>query len=261
MIGILRDITAVASGGIVGFSLGLIGGGGSVLAVPLLVYVVGMPSVHAAIGTSAVAVTTSAALSLAGHAYARNVRWSCAIVFAIAGMIGAACGAQLGKMVDGTRLLALFGLLMIVIGLSMLRPKASGSNAEVRLERATAGRLLPFLIGIGFVVGLLSGFFGIGGGFLVVPGLIGATAMPLIDAVGSSLVSVTAFGATTATSYALSDLVDWKIAGLFILGGALGGAAGLFAARRLSGQKRALNYVFAAIVVSTGCYVIFRSLS
>jgi len=187
MIGALRDITAVASGGIVGFSLGLIGGGGSVLAVPLLVYVVGMPSVHAAIGTSAVAVTTSAALSLAGHAYARNVRWSCAIVFAIAGMLGAAGGAQLGKMVDGTRLLSLFGLLMIVIGLSMLRPRTTASDADVRLDRSTIARLLPFLIGIGFLVGLLSGFFGIGGGFLVVPGLIGATAMPLLDAVGSSL--------------------------------------------------------------------------
>ncbi len=86
---------------------------------------------------------------------------------------------------------------------------------------------MPLLIGIGLAVGALSGFFGIGGGFLIVPGLIGATAMPLINAIGSSLVSVTAFGLTTAASYAwsgLGRLARWP--GLFIVGGALGGLAG-----------------------------------
>ena len=110
MLGTMQDVTAIASGSVVGFSLGLIGGGGSILAVPLLVYAVGMPSVHSAIGTSAVAVAASAAISLAGHAHARNVRWPCAIVFALAGMAGAAAGAQLGKMMDGAKLLALFAL-------------------------------------------------------------------------------------------------------------------------------------------------------
>ena len=216
----MQDIAAIASGSLVGFSLGLIGGGGSILAVPLLVYVVGMPSVHAAIGTSAVAVAASAAVSLIGHARARNVRWPCAIVFALAGILGAAAGAQLGKMMDGARLLALFGVLMIVVGLSMLRPRRSGDDDGVKLDRRPPPRLLPILAGTGFGVGLLSGFFGIGGGFLIVPGLIGATAMPMLDAIGSSLVSVTLFGATTATSYAASGLVDWRIAGLFVIGGA-----------------------------------------
>jgi uncharacterized membrane protein YfcA len=257
---IAQTFAALASGCVVGLSLGLIGGGGSVLAVPLLVYVVGMPSVHAAIGTSAVAVAASAAISLAGHARARNVRWGCAIVFALAGIVGATAGAQLGKMMDGTRLLALFGLLMIVIGAAMLRRRHGGDNAGVKLDRTTAPRLLPILIATGFGVGLLSGFFGIGGGFLIVPGLIGATAMPMLDAVGSSLVSVTLFGATTATSYALSGFVDWRIAGLFILGGAAGGVIGLLAAGRLAAHKRALTYVFAAVVISTGLYVVTTSL-
>ena len=87
---------------------------------------------------------------------------------------------------------------------------------DVKLTRETMPKLLPMLIGIGFMVGALSGFFGIGGGFLIVPGLIGATAMPLINAIGSSLVSVTAFGLTTAASYAWSGLVDWPLAGLFM---------------------------------------------
>ena len=171
---------------------------------PLLVYVVGVPSAHVAIGTSAIAVAASAAANLVGHARAKTVKWPCALVFAVSGIAGAAGGAQLGKMVDGGRLLLLFGVLMIVVGLLMLRPRHSGGNPDVRLTRETMPQLLPLLIGIGFLVGALSGFFGIGGGFLIVPGLIGATAMPLINAIGSSLVSVTAFGLTTAASYAWS---------------------------------------------------------
>jgi len=258
---ILHALLSIASGSLVGFSLGLVGGGGSILAVPLLVYVVGVRSPHVAIGTSAIAVAVSAASNLFGHARAGTVKWPCALVFALSGIVGAAAGAQFGKMVDGHRLLTLFGALMVVIGLMMLRPRRSGSNADVRLTRESMGKLLPLLIGIGFLVGALSGFFGIGGGFLIVPGLIGATAMPLINAIGSSLVAVTAFGLTTAASYAVSGLVDWPLAILFIIGGALGGLLGIKLAHRLSGHKHALTLTFSGIVVAVGIYVIVRSLT
>ena len=154
----LHALLSVASGSLVGFTLGLVGGGGSILAVPLLVYVVGVPSPHIAIGTSAIAVAASAAVNLAGHARARTVKWPCALVFAVSGIVGAAGGAQLGKMVDGGRLLALFGVLMVVVGIVMLRPRKSGGNADVRLTRESLPKLLPLLIGIGFLVGGLSGF-------------------------------------------------------------------------------------------------------
>ena len=254
----LQDILSIASGSLVGFSLGMIGGGGSILAVPLLVYVVGMASPHHAIGTSAVAVAASAALNLAGHARADTVKWRCALVFAGAGVLGAALGAALGKAMDGQKLLALFGLLMLVVGGLMLRGRKGGEHPEVRLSWDSAKSLLPSLIAYGFAVGLLSGFFGIGGGFLVVPGLVGATAMPLLNAIGSSLVSVTAFGSTTAVSYALADLVDWKIAGLFVLGGAMGGVLGLFAARRLARHKNLLGRIFAVVVIAVGAYVLAK---
>jgi len=254
----LQEVLSVASGSLVGFTLGLIGGGGSILAVPLLIYVVGIASPHHAIGTSAVAVAASAAFNLAGHARADTVKWRCALVFAGSGVAGAALGAALGKAIDGERLLALFGVLMIVVGGLMLRPRKSGEQPDVRLSWDSARKLLPALMGYGFVVGILSGFFGIGGGFLVVPGLVGATAMPLLNAIGSSLVSVTAFGATTAASYAFSGLVDWKIAGLFVAGGVLGGAIGIVAARRLAKQKNLLSRLFAAIVIAVGAYVVFK---
>jgi uncharacterized protein len=257
----LHDLLAIASGSMVGFVLGLVGGGGSILAVPLLVYVVGVPSPHIAIGTSAIAVALSAAANLAGHARARTVKWPCAITFAIAGMVGAAGGAQLGKMVDGTRLLALFGGLMIVVGALMLRPRKTAGNPDIRLTRESLPQLLPMLIGLGLVVGALSGFFGIGGGFLIVPGLIGATAMPLINAIGSSLVSVMAFGLTTATSYAWSGLVDWRLAALFVVGGVFGGGLGIQLAKHLSAHKSALARTFSSIVIVVGIYVVARSLT
>src|SRR6201984_308312 len=120
MISATQGVLGLASGGLVGFSLGLVGGGGSILAVPLMVYVVGVPDAHVAIGTSAIAVATNAAMNLSNHARGGTVVWSCALVCAAAGIAGAFCGSLLGKMLDGERLLALFALVMLVISALML---------------------------------------------------------------------------------------------------------------------------------------------
>ena len=197
-------VSTTISGGVVGLVLGLVGGGGSILAVPLLVYAVGVTSPHIAIGTSAIAVSLSALGNVVSHARAGNVKWRCAAVFASAGVIGAVAGSTVAKALDGQKLLVLFGALMIVVGLTMLRKRSAAGNPEVRLSMTTARELLPLLLSIGFAVGLLSGFFGIGGGFLIVPGLMLATGMPLTMAIGTSLVAVAAFGAATAASYAVS---------------------------------------------------------
>ncbi|MBO9712447.1 sulfite exporter TauE/SafE family protein [Sphingomonas sp.] len=248
-------LAALFSGGLIGAVLGLIGGGGSILAVPLLVYVVGVGSTHAAIGTAAVAVAANALASLAGHARAGTVKWRCAGVFAFAGVAGAAIGAELGKAVDGKALLFLFGLLMVGVGLSMLRPRRSAEAPDVRLTRESAAALLPRLVPIGFGVGLAAGFFGIGGGFLIVPGLVAATAMPLRAAVGTSLVAVAALGLTTATSYALAGLVDWRLTGLLVAGGIAGALLGVLGGRRLAARKGLLERLFAVVVIGVGCYV------
>jgi len=143
----------------------------------------------------------------------------------------------------------------------MLRPRRGGDNPDVRLEIETAPRLLPPLAGTGFGVGALSGFFGIGGGFLIVPGLVTATSMPLLNAIGSSLVSVAAFGATTAASYALSGLVDWMVALLFIAGGVVGGFGGIRLARTLSTKRRLLALIFSGVVASVGVYVLAKGIA
>jgi len=171
----------------VGFSLGLIGGGGSIrLAMRLLLYVVDIGDPHLAIGTSALSVAANAFANLFGHWRAGNVKWSCAVTFALAGVVGAAVGSTLGKLVDGQQLLFLFALAMIAVGVAMLRPRAAAGNPDVRMMGGIAIRL----IAIGLVVGAVSGFFGIGGGFLIVPGLMLATGMPILNAIGSSLFSV-----------------------------------------------------------------------
>jgi uncharacterized membrane protein YfcA len=257
----LQDALSLLSGSIVGMVLGLVGGGGSILAVPLLIYVVGLKSPHVAIGTSAVAVALSALTSLAGHARSGNVRWPCAVVFALAGIVGAAAGSTMGKLVDGQRLLALFGVLMIIIAVLAFRRKADSGNIFVPLTSSNVRILGPRLMAAGLGAGFASGFFGIGGGFLVVPGLIASAHLPMLEAVGSSLVSVTAFGATTAINYGLSELVDWRTASFFVIGGAAGGLFGGKLALRLSHHKVALGRIFATIVGVVGVYVAVRGLA
>ena len=144
----LSSALAVASGSAIGLTLGLIGGGGSILAVPLLVYAVGVSSAHVAIGTAAFAVAVNAAASLGIHARHTAIRWPCALVFSAAGVGGAFAGAALGKAVDGEKLLALFGIVMIVVGALMLRPRPKGGSQSAWLTRANAARLLPRLIGL-----------------------------------------------------------------------------------------------------------------
>ncbi len=252
------DLAAAGSGSLVGFVLGLVGGGGSVLAVPLLVYVVGVASPHVAIGTSSVAVAANAFVNLISHARQGNVRWPCAAVFAASGVVGAALGSIAGKAFDGKKLLFLFGALMAVIAISMFIRKRADGDGFRPLTRDNLSELAPRLTIAGVVVGGLSGFFGIGGGFLIVPGLMGAVAMPILSAVGTSLVAVAAFGFTTAVSYALSGLVDWRIAAIFVAAGTIGGVFGAKAAGELAANKATLARIFAVLVLGVGIYVMAR---
>jgi uncharacterized protein len=257
MISVMQGVLGLASGALVGFSLGLVGGGGSILAVPLMVYVVGVPDAHVAIGTSAIAVAANAAVNLSNHARGGTVRWSCALTFAAAGIVGAFLGSIFGKMLDGQKLLALFGLLMLVIALLMLKTRSRVGLPDVKMDWSN----MPAIVGLGLATGTLSGFFGIGGGFLIVPALMLATGMPIMNAVSSSLVAVTAFGLTTAASYAWSGLISWGLAGLFVAGGIAGGLLGTRSARLLSARRGALNIVFAAVIIAVALYMLARNIS
>lgn len=245
------------SGSLVGISLGMFGGGGSILAVPLMIYIVGVPVAHVAIGTSAFSVAANAATNLLIHARKGNIIWRCALMYASAGVVGAVLGSIAGKALDGRKLLFLFSILMAVVGVLMFRGRHNLGNAGANCNREKAPKVLAF----GATTGALSGFFGIGGGFLIVPGLVASTGMPLLNAIGTSLVAVTAFGLTTALSYASSGLVDWPLALVFILGGMLGGVAGAGVASHLATQKGRLHMAFAGLLVLVALYMGAQSLS
>lgn len=248
-------VEAIGAGSLVGFSLGLVGGGGSILATPLLLYVVGVRDPHVAIGTSAVAVAANAYANLIGHALKGNVRWKCALVFAGVGAAGSLAGSLAGKSADAQSLLFLFGLLMLVVAISMLR----GKHGPAAPERIADSRTCLITAAAAVATGLASGFFGIGGGFLIVPALIAATGMPMIRAVGSSLVAVGTFGLVTAASYAWSGLVDWPVAAAFLVGGVAGGLLGMALATRLASHRNALARILAVMIFVVAAYVLYRS--
>ena len=250
-------LVAVGSGGIVGFMLGLLGGGGSILATPLLLYVVGVAQPHVAIGTGALAVSVNAFANFASHAIKGHVWWRCAAVFSALGVLGALAGSSLGKAMDGDRLIFLFGILMVVVGVLMIKPR----KPTLVENRPVDLRMCLITAAVALAAGAASGFFGIGGGFLIVPGLMLATGMPMINAIGTSLLSVGAFGLATALNYAASGLVDWWLAAEFIGGGIAGGLLGLILATRLSGYKNILNRLFAVLIFVVAGYIFYQSLA
>lgn len=245
---------AALGGVLIGLLLTVFGGGGSVLATPWLIYVVGVADTHVAIGTSAAAVAVNAATGLAAQARAGTVKWPCASVFAVSGLAGALTGAQAGKMINGAALLHWFALAMIAIAISMLIPRKSEGDPGVRLTPSLVWKLAP----VGLAAGFAAGFFGIGGGFLIAPGLMASTGMTLANASASSLVSVTLFGGATSISYSASGLVDWALFAALVAGGIVGAALGLPASRWLAQRVKVARIGFALLVVAVALYILLR---
>ncbi len=255
--GIVSYPAAIAGGALIGLLLSVFGGGGSVLATPLLLYVVGVRDPHVAIGTSAAAVAVNASVGLLVQARAGRVKWPCALVFGSAGLTGSLVGAHFAKQVDGGQLLIWFALVMALVGASMLVPRKTDGDAGVRLTTALTLKLTP----VGAITGLAAGFFGIGGGFLIVPGLMTATGMTLANAAASSLVSVVLFGAATSASYAASAMVNWSIFAALVGGGAIGSLAAIPVSRLLAARIAMARTGFAVMVIATAGYVGWQALS
>ena len=261
---------SVVSGILVGFSLGLIGGGGSILAVPLFLYFVGLDNIpnaaHIAIGTTALAVGLNAYINSYMHLRKHNVAPRVGGIFAGVGLIGALIGAYLGHITPGTRLLFYFALAMIALGIYIaVRRESSraGTGDEVgRLLEAYSKcpRLTPLTIGkvagAGFLVGLVSGYFGIGGGFLIVPALMFSAGLCITRAVGTSLISVGTFGVASGAEYWFYGDVLALIAVLYVLGGIAGGYAGTSIA--VKAPKDTLRMAYGIIIVAVGIYMLYR---
>ncbi|MGG6460975.1 MAG: sulfite exporter TauE/SafE family protein [Candidatus Eiseniibacteriota bacterium] len=264
-------LLSLISGAIVGFSLGFIGGGGSILAVPLLLYVVGIENPHVAIGTSALAVSVNAAISLIYHARKRNIRFMNGLAFGIPGVVGTIIGSQLGLLTPPSSLILLFALLMLVMAAKMLvnrpiRKEILGYHEERRrladFSNLTVPRQFSFLMHhrlklMGLVVGLAAGYFGIGGGFLIVPSLL-HSGLNISNAIGTSLIPVSMFGTTTALWYSFTNQVNIMISILFVIGGVGGGYLGTKMLTKI--PVNTVTNIFAIIIAFVGVYIILRFL-
>jgi len=274
----IQYVLSIISGVLVGFSLGLIGGGGSILAIPLLLYFVGLyysvPSSetgyvdHVAIGTTALAVGLNAYINSYMHFKKGNVRVGPGIVFTVPGIVGAFVGTELDKITPGQSLLFFFSILMIVVAYMMLRQKREGKivsqtedqqlNKGLSFSSLMSSVSLKKVIPAGFLVGFASGYFGIGGGFLVVPGLLFSTGMCMVKAVGTSLIAVGTFGVTSAISYSFSGYVYPVISVLYLAGGIIGGYAGASVASKM--PRGLLRKIFALIIIAVALYMMYNSI-
>lgn len=238
-------ILVIALAVLVGVSLGMLGGGGSIMAVPLLVYVAGMDA-KAAIATSLLVVGVTSATGAISHARAGRVQWRTGILFGLAGMAGAYAGGRIGTLVDGTWLLIAFAAMMAVTAGAMLRRPAPREPAS-HAQRMAIGKILAE----GVVVGLVTGLVGAGGGFLVVPALVLLGGVPMHVAVGTSLVVIAMKSMAGLAGYLSGVQVDWPLA----LGVTAAAVAGSLAGGRLVGHipqdrlRRAFGWLVAVMAV------------
>lgn len=239
---------AIALAVVVGLILGMLGGGGSILTVPLLVYVAGLEP-KAAIASSLLVVGVTSAVAALSHAFAGRVRWRTGLIFGGAGMVGAYGGGRLAHFVPGQVLLLAFAVLMIVTSIAMLRGRREPDPSKVAPHLPIGRTVLT-----GAAVGSIAGLVGAGGGFLVVPALalLGGLAMP--TAVGTSLVviSVTSFGGLAG--HLPSVQIDWPLAGAVTAAAVAGALVGGRVAGLLS--PPALRRVFGVFVLAMGTVIL-----
>jgi uncharacterized membrane protein YfcA len=248
-------ILSLAFGALIGLSLGLVGGGGSILTVPILVYAIGQP-VHLATTTSLAIVGANALVGVVGHARAGNVLLKTGLAFGAAGFLGALAGTWLNRRVPGQLLLALFALVMLAAAVAMLRKRGGAqASAGAREEYDARGWLTLGLSGL--ATGFMTGFFGVGGGFVIVPALVLILGLPMRAAVGTSLLIIALNSASGLVARLGTGGLDWGITALFILGGAAGVAIGVRLAGRLPQHR--LTQAFAGLIVLVAAYVLYRS--
>jgi uncharacterized membrane protein YfcA len=258
-------------GVVVGFSLGLTGGGGAIFAVPLLIYGLGL-SPRDAVGTSMMTVGVTAFAGFIQRMRRRQVEFPTGILFAAAGIIGAPFGAWLAARISDSVLLGTFSLLMIVIAARMWMNAGSTSqqalldddDAGPTCQRDPEGTLTIttdcglLLAGVGLLAGALTGLFGVGGGFIIVPALVTFSGMGIQRAIGTSLLVISLVSISGIASHLMVN-ANLPIATAVIF--VSGSIAGLFAGSRLSRgiSGPGLQKVFAAAIVLIAVYVVVRS--
>lgn len=237
---------------LIGVSLGLLGGGGSILAVPLLVYVADLPAKEA-IATSLLVVGATSAVGVIPHARAHRVRWRTGLIFGLAGMTGAYAGGRLAEFIPAGFLLTGFAVMMLATAVAMIRDRRSAEGKPVPHELPVFRVIID-----GILVGLVTGLVGAGGGFLVVPALALLGGLPMPVAVGTSLVVIAMKSFAGLAGYLSSVHINWGLAAAVTAAAIVGS----FAGGRLAGKIPAdlLRKSFGWFVVVMGVFVLGQQL-
>lgn len=247
---------SVLLGALIGLSLGLVGGGGSILTVPILVYAIGQP-VQAATTTSLAIVGLNALVGMAGHARAHRVDFRTGLLFGVVGIGGALIGSWLNTFVPASVLLVLFALIMLVAAAAMLRRRSEPSETGRVQGGVRSAREWATIAASGTVVGLMTGFFGVGGGFVIVPALVLVLGLSMRLAVGTSLLIIAINSAVSLAAHLRTGSLDLAVTGLFVLGGLVGALVGVSLAGRV--PQRRLTQVFAALIFIVAGYILYRA--
>lgn len=235
---------------VIGLSLGLIGGGGSILTVPILVYLLGVDP-HEAVGMSLAVVGATSILGSYLHWRRDNVDISTGLLFGISGIIGALIGSPLTKMVSSEALLLIFGLLMLVVAVSMMWRRDHAIDESEHKPHPVQG----VLAGMG--VGVLTGFLGVGGGFLIVPALVFFGGLPMKKAIGTSLFVIFLNCAAGLVGHLSQNAFDWHLTGV-VMALAVGGAVvGTLLSHRIAAQR--LQSMFAVLVLGVAAFLVVKN--
>lgn len=250
----MNIVLALALGGVIGALLGLLGGGGSILAVPALVYVLGL-GIEQAIPMSLLIVGTASAVGVLPKIRAGHVQWRLAAVFSAAGIPATFVGSAIGRHLPQPALLVGFAMVMVLAGIRMLQDNnGTGTACTVGDSGINWRRCAPRSIPAGFLVGLLTGLFGVGGGFLIIPALVLMLGVEMPIAIGTSLVIIVANSVAGVFSHLSGASIDWTIATVFV-GTAIVGSllAGHLGARL---DTRRLQHWFAYLVFAVAAFVV-----
>lgn len=244
---------AVTTGAVIGVLLGLLGGGGSILAVPALVYALRLP-VNQAIPLSLLVVAVASSVGALPKARARHVQWRLAGIFAAVGVPAAFAGTQVGRQLSQSVILVGFALVMIAAAALMLRDVSTGTACVVGDSGVNWRRCAPRSLPAGLAVGFLTGLFGVGGGFLIVPALVVLLGVEMSTAVGTSLVIIAANSAAGAISHLGDAPLDWALTAAFVGTAVIGSVLAAHLGGRLDPQR--LQRWFAYLVFTVAAWVL-----
>jgi uncharacterized protein len=234
---------------LMGLTLGLLGGGGSILTVPILVYILKVPD-KTAIAMSLLVVGTTSLVAMTSHARQGNVVWRTGLIFGAFGMVGAFLGGKIAHFIPGGVLLTLFALLMLVTGGAMLRPR---KTAMVETPADDHKQLPVMKIALeGVVVGAVTGLVGAGGGFLVVPALALMGGLSMKRAIGTSLLVIAMKSFAGFASFASFVQLDWTLFGVFTGASVLGTIGGTLLAKKIDASKLRTGFAVFVFVMAAG---------